>query len=134
MIPLLLALQLAHAGVVATPPATPGATSQILLSDAQGAVKRGGTASAVTRPGLPGQAERGLGVTDARGRVRLTPEGSGVVVVRLDGRDVGAVHVAWPAPPASALVPLVLLGGLSLLGVLVGAGLVQLPAARRQAP
>jgi len=77
----------------------------------------GATVQVVYRPGLDGERQRAIGITDSLGRVRWTPEVGGVAEVRA-GQERRLVAVAWPSPPLGSVVLLVLiaLSGLGFSG------------------
>lgn len=62
----------------------------------------GATVRAVYRPGLPGQHEQAIGITDGRGRARWTPTEGGVAIVRAND-DALDVRVTPARPPATTL-------------------------------
>ncbi len=62
----------------------------------------GATVRAVYRPGLPGQHEQAIGITDGRGRARWTPTEGGVAVVRANDESLD-VRVAPARPPSTTL-------------------------------
>lgn len=100
-------------GFTVEPSPQVGLESVLLLSDASDHPVSGATVRVTFRPGLEGEHERAIGITDGRGRLRWTPAEAGVGRLSTDGwtRDV---QVAGDQPPASTL---------TLLGLLVLAGL-----------
>ena len=58
-------------------PALIGAEVVIAVTDEQGDPAGGETVRVVHRPGLAGEREVAVGITDGRGRVRWTPDASG---------------------------------------------------------
>lgn len=73
----------------------------------------GATVRAIRRPGLPGERDLAVGLTDARGRVYWTPKEPGTQVLRAREHE-RIVHVEAVSPP---LTPLLLLGTSGLLGL-----------------
>jgi hypothetical protein len=68
----------------------------------------GKTVSVVLRPDLSDSQELAIGVTDSRGRVRWTPDRSGVAELRADNARL-RVAIPWPRPPSESLLLMVLL-------------------------
>lgn len=62
----------------------------------------------IFRPGLPGQHEAAVGITDAAGQVRWTPAEPGAVMIEA-GELSAVVHVAPSAVPVDLGVHLVVL-------------------------
>jgi hypothetical protein len=129
MIGLLLLPSLARADILVDPdPATETEVVVTVLDDLSRPIS-GATVRAIHRPGLPGERDLAVGLTDARGRVYWTPAEAGTTVLRTRGESQ-VVHVARPAPPPT---PLVVLSALGVVGLgLAGWGLW--PRRRREDP
>lgn len=100
-----------------------GTESVIAVVDDAGAPRSGQTVRVVHRPGLAGEKEVAIGITDGRGRVRWTPDAPGVARLRAGDEEqlvrVGADHVD-PTP-------------LLILGLLLATGAGALVVALREA-
>ena len=103
-----------------------GQESFIVVADEFGRLETGVTVQVIHRPGLDGERQMAIGISDTLGRVRWTPELAGVAVVRAGKLDA-PVHVAWSAPPTSTLTLL----GLLLLGALGALTFGLVPLRRR---
>mgnify|MGYP000043866742 CR=1 FL=1 len=77
--------------------------------DADQHPRSGETVRVLHRPGLAGEEEQAIGITDGRGRVSWTPSSPGVAVVRA-GEEREAVHIATTTPRLDTWLLLVLLG------------------------
>jgi len=84
-----------------------GVETVVAVQDPEGDPRGGVTVRVVMRPGLSGERELAVGITDGRGRIRWTPQEPGVAWLRAGDEDL-RVRVAGP-PPGSALL---LLGAL----------------------
>jgi hypothetical protein len=81
----------------------------ISVTDPEGHGRGGETVRVVHRPGLAGEREIAIGITDGLGRVRWTPEIRGVARLRAGDQRL-PVHIGAPsAPPATLLLLLLLL-------------------------
>ena len=121
-----LLLMLSHAWaeprLVVAGTAQEGSPVEVQLVDADNRPIVGATLRVMHRPGLPGEVELGLGITDSSGRVVWTPEvaGPATLSTRLHQAPVelhvAVSHVSWPL---NALVPigLIFLTGLALMGL-----------------
>jgi hypothetical protein len=110
----------AHAAITAAEPPREGTEVVLLVVDAAGEPRSGETVRAVHRPGLAGEREVAIGITDGRGRVRWAPETSGMTTVRA-GEEVQVMRVA-PAsfdPSVSILLVLLLAAGGGALGLAI---------------
>lgn len=95
---------------------------EVQLVDADNRPIVGATLRVLHRPGLPGEVELGLGITDSSGRVAWTPEISGPATLSTRVHhapvelDVAIARTSWPL---NALVPIGLLmfAGLSLMAL-----------------
>lgn len=89
----------------------------IAVSDEAGDPRSGETVRVIHRPGLAGEAELAIGISDGRGRVRWTPGVSGVARIRA-GDEATMVRVVPASPPAVVPVTLglLLLTSVSALG------------------
>lgn len=130
MIALLLALVASATIEIETPP-TPGEETIVRVLAQDGRPRAGETVRVVHRPGLAGQRELAIGITDARGRVRWTPAEAGVAVVRA-GEERLPVRIAPPEAPRDTLVLLGLL--LLAAGGALGYGLVPMRIPTRKRP
>lgn len=97
-------------------PARQGTEAVVLVTDEIGDPRSGETVRVVHRPGLAGEKELAVGITDGRGRVRWTPEASGITNLRA-GDQVQVIRVAPAQPPTTTAV---------VLGLLATSGLVAL--------
>jgi len=106
---------------LAPEPATAEAPTVLTVLDDDGRPRSGETVRVLHRPGLVGEAEQAIGITDARGQVRWTPSRGGVAHLRA-GDAVHAVHVqpATPRLDVPLLLGLLLLGGLGATGYGLG--------------
>ena len=116
MIPLLLAI-VAHAGIELEAPPELGVETVILVADDNGDGRPGETVRVVHRPGLAGEREVAVGITDGRGRVRWTPQLDGVAAIRADAETL-TVRIPPAEAPREPLTLLVLL----LVAAAVAAG------------
>jgi hypothetical protein len=96
-----------------------GTETAITLTDADGQPASGETVRVVHRPGLAGEQELAVGITDGRGRVKWTPSQPGVTRIRA-GDQVLLVRVAPAAVGASTPVSLGLLAAIALGALLWG--------------
>ena len=105
-----------------TPPVE-GEETVIVVQDDLGDPRSGQTVRVVHRPGLSGEQELAIGISDGRGRVRWTPRSAGVAWVRA-GDEVARIRVGGSAgaPVIPVLVGLLLLGGAAALGYGVAGG------------
>ena len=94
-----------------------GTESVVLVTDEIGDPRSGETVRVVHRPGLAGEKELAVGITDGRGRVRWTPETAGITRIRA-GEQVQVFRVVPAHLPTTTAVVLALLGtaGLGALG------------------
>ena len=116
MIWLLLA-QISIGAIVTTAPPLLGTELVIEVQHNDGRPRPGETVRVVHRPGLGGEQELAIGITDGLGRVRWTPESPGVAVLRA-GDETQSIRVTSDAPPVNTILLLVLLT-LTSLGALV---------------
>lgn len=81
----------------------------------------GATLRVVHRPGLPGEHEQAIGITDGRGRARWVPSEGGVAEVRANDEAV-PVRITPARPPTTtlALLAAIGLGGVGALGYGLG--------------
>lgn len=116
---LLLTLALAlGADDPATPPPPPTVTLSAApapavpvtfeVRGADGAPRVGDTLRVVVRPGSPDARELGIGITDTLGRVVWKPTVPGVTELYVGDTLAARFSVAWPWPPPSAIVPLLI--------------------------
>ena len=106
-------LAVAWGAVTLETPPEAGVETVVAVQDAEGDPRGGVTVRVVMRPGLGGERELAVGITDGRGRIRWTPEDAGVAWLRA-GDESLRVRVAG-APPGSALLSLgaLILGGVA---------------------
>jgi hypothetical protein len=99
-----------------TPPVS-GVETVVVVKDERGDPRGGETVRVVGRPGLSGEQEQAIGITDGRGRVRWTPRDAGVAWLRA-GDEVQPVRIGGAAagPVLPFLVGLLALGGVGALG------------------
>lgn len=112
MIALLIAVGVAWASVEIEPPPAVGQESIVRVVDDTNEARPGRTVRVVHRPGLAGEREVAIGITDGRGRVRWSPVDVGVAVIRVDDAT-RAVRISRAEPPLDAIT---LLGLLALAG------------------
>lgn len=99
--------------VLLEPPPVVGQSTVITVRDEFERAAPGATVQVVHRPGLDGERQMAVGITDSRGRVEWVPEVAGVTSVRAGEHTV-------PVAVASAGVPT---GTATVLGLLLLAGL-----------
>jgi hypothetical protein len=76
----------------------------------------GETVSVVHRPGIAGEQEIAVGITDASGRVRWSPKRPGVTIIQAGPRRLTTqVSASFPPPEAITLLGLIIMAGLSSL-------------------
>lgn len=123
MIVALLATSLAFGGITTDSPPVQGTATVVVLTDGDGRPRGGETVRVVHRPGLQGDREVAIGITDGLGRVRWTPDVAGVAEIRA-GQEHLALQIGWPGIPLDSAVLLVLLGiaGLGAGGYGLGLG------------
>lgn len=80
----------------------------VTVVDAMGTPTPGATVRATYRPGLDGEREVAIGITDGLGRVRWTPDEGGVATLRA-GQHRQRVVIARQHVPATSLTLLLLL-------------------------
>ena len=119
----LLASAVAATDVTLEHPPRVGDETVIAAVDDRGDPRAGLTVRVFHRPGLTGQRESAVGITDGRGRVRWTPERPGVTEVRVGDTPL-TVRVGYASTPPSVPLLLVLLAlaGLGTLAYGVGLG------------
>lgn len=105
----LLCLAALGAPVTIEPPPQVGLQSMVLVLDELERPEPGVTVQVVHRPGLAGERQQAIGITDSRGVVRWTPHHGGVATLRAGDRRLPMV-VAWQHTPLGTWVLLVLLG------------------------
>ena len=108
---ILLATQIALASVTLAEPPQIGGEVWVHVTD-EDTPLAGETVRVLHRPGLHGESEVAIGITDSRGRVRWQPSISGVAELRA-GSETQRVVVASPPPTGTS----VLLALLALLGL-----------------
>jgi hypothetical protein len=115
MIALLLGVT-AMAGVQLERPGEVGVETVIVVHDDQDAPRPGQTVRVVFRPGLAGEREQAVGITDGRGRVRWTPNAAGLAKIRA-GEAWQTVSVAgpWALDTGLLLAALLAVGAVSAL-------------------
>lgn len=111
-------LTLAHAGIRIEAPPVERQETVILVTDELGDPRPGETVRVIHRPGLAGERERAVGITDGRGRVRWTPEQPGIAELQA-GDEPLRIRVAWARVPVATwlLLGLLACGGVAALVV-----------------
>ena len=109
----LLWMTLSWGSIAVERPAVEGVATVLVVSDADGNHRGGETVRVVHRPGLSGEREIAIGITDGLGRVRWTPEIAGVALLKA-GDEVLPLRIGWPGVPLQTAV---LFGLLTLAGV-----------------
>lgn len=94
--------------LVVEPSPSAGHETYVTVTDDLGRPVVGATVMSSWRPGLAASREQTLGVTDSLGRIRWTPDSSGVVVLSTSGAS--APMRVDGAVPGDTLALLVLLG------------------------
>ncbi len=101
-----------------TPPVL-GVETVVSVTSEAGLPERGQTVRVVHRPDMHAEREVAIGITDARGRVRWTPEWPGVAEIRAD-ESTRRLHVrtvsAGVPPSIHATLALVVVGSFLALG------------------
>lgn len=115
----LLLTQLASAEVAMEIPPMVGSETVVLVRNDEGRPSAGETVRVVHRPGMAGELEIAIGITDGRGRVRWTPEVPGLAIVRADD-ETQQIQVARDDLPTGTLTLLVLMFLASMSGVAYG--------------
>ena len=105
----------AFGGVSLESPPVAGTETVVAVQDAEGDPRGGVTVRVVLRPGLTGERELAVGITDGRGRIRWTPPEPGVAWLRA-GDEISKLRVGG-SPPSSVLVwiAVLLVGGAAAL-------------------
>lgn len=98
----LLLLALASAELRFEPAPVDGAKTVLTVVDDAGRPRSGVGVRVVQRPGLPGERQTSLGLTDSLGRVEWTPEVAGSTIVRV-GSDETPLIVRSATPPVTTL-------------------------------
>jgi hypothetical protein len=80
----------------------------LAVTDEAGDPRSGETVRVIHRPGLAGETELAIGISDGRGRVRWTPEVSGVARLRA-GEEEAMIRIVPTSPPIVVVVTLGLL-------------------------
>ncbi len=104
----LLLCGLAAAELSTEVPPTLGNETVVVVLDDEGRPRAGETVRVVHRPGMAGELEVAIGITDGRGRVRWTPDLPGIAVIRAD-EETKKFHVARASIPTGTLTLLLLL-------------------------
>jgi len=110
---------LAMAEVTVEIPPALGAETVLVVLDDEGRPRTGETVRVVHRPGMAGELEVAIGITDGRGRVRWTPEVPGVAIVRAD-EETQEFNVERAELPTGTLTLLLLLLLASATSMLYG--------------
>jgi hypothetical protein len=117
MIALWLWSATASAGIVLEQEATVGVEVVVEVTDAEGHPRPGETVRVLHRPGLTGEREFAIGITDGRGKVRWTPELPGVADLGAGDEHLDLSVARVDAPTASwTLLGLLALAGVAALG------------------
>ncbi len=104
-----LAARVATAGIAVEGEPVAGQPVVVLVTDAEERPRRGETVRVVHRPGLAGEREVAVGITDGLGRVRWTPDLPGVGELRA-GDEALRLRVGRQRVPTDTAVLLGLLG------------------------
>lgn len=127
---LMLWLSVAFGALAIEPSPAVGQPTTIIVSDDVDQPRGGVTVRVRHRPGLTGETEVAVGVSDSLGRVVWKPEVPGVAEIRVDAESL-PIHVAAAEQP---VVSLTLLGLLALAAVTaLGLGVVPTGFTRRRA-
>ncbi|MEQ1504121.1 MAG: hypothetical protein ABMB14_17895 [Myxococcota bacterium] len=118
----------AWAGIALETPPIRGGETVVVVQDDAGDARSGETVRVIHRPGLAGEKELAIGITDGRGRVRWTPEVDGVARIRA-GEATTVVRVEPDEAPIASVVVLALVSA-AAVGAL-GYGLVGPGGTRR---
>lgn len=113
---MILWLTLSWAAITLEPPPVVGQQSTIVVLSDEGEPAPGRTVQVMHRPGLAGETEEAIGITDGLGRVRWTPSMAGVSVLQA-GEESVPIQVGWAAAPWNTLSWLMLLILASLAGL-----------------
>lgn len=84
------------------PPPVVGVQTVVSVVDSAGQGRPGETVRVVHRPGLDGERELAIGITDGFGRVAWTPDQAGVATVRA-GASITPVRISWVGLPTGTL-------------------------------
>ena len=109
-------IAVALAGVHFEAPPAAGVETIVAVTDAADQPAPGETVRVVHRPGLTGEEDLAIGITDGRGRVRWTPTQGGIAVVRA-GDERLPVEVAGGVGAAAAPWLALFVAGGGLIGV-----------------
>ena len=111
----LLLTGVAQGGISVIEPAEVGHETWVTVTN-QDVPAPGETVTVVHRPGIAGEHEIAIGITDAMGRVRWTPSSAGLSTVHADGHILRLhVHSLLPPPSAVTMLGLITMGGLASL-------------------
>jgi hypothetical protein len=110
---------LARAAVEVETPPVEGTETVIHVTDSMGDADAGETVRVVHRPGLAGERELAIGITDGRGRVRWRPEQGGIALIRA-GDQTSMLQIQRSRVPTTTLVVLALLAAGGLLPTIYG--------------
>jgi len=114
---------LAMASVELESPPVVGEPTVVKVLDDDDRPRSGETVRVVHRPGLAGEEEQAIGITDGRGRARWTPSTPGVAVIRAgDERQPAMVATSSPRVDTWLLIGLLAAAGLAAIGVGSGLG------------
>ena len=127
MSPALFWCTLTFAGVTSNAPPALGAETVLVVTDDAGVGQPGETVRVVHRPGLAGERELAIGITDTYGRVRWTPEIGGIAVVRA-GDASTRIRIEPQSLPPSSITLLILLA----IAAVAAMGYGLRPRARRR--
>jgi len=100
---------LAFAEISVEPVPRVGTESAIVVVDEAGRPAAGETVRVLHRPGMAGEREIAIGITDTRGKVLWTPEIPGLSTVRAgaESKTLRVERVHWPAGVLTLLLLLV---------------------------
>ena len=114
-----LLASLAFAEIVVEPPPAAGVETAVTVLDDLSRPISGATVRAVARPGLDGERDLAVGLTDNRGRVYWTPGRGGPYLLQVR-TETKRVHVAYDGADNESMVLLIALGIIGLLASVIG--------------
>ena len=113
---ILLTMQLALASVTPAEPPRTGREVWVHVAN-EDTPLAGETVRVLHRPGLHGETEIAIGITDSRGRVRWQPSKAGVAELRAGSETQRVVVMSRPPTGTSVLLTLLVLLGAGALAI-----------------